>query len=76
MFEAKLNLEIKKISDDGVEVLTNFFNTDVNWHNLSYDGVVALESVLVEALNKMNDLGVSQCEDEKVVEFIKNKNRK
>ena len=54
-FEVSLALEIKVKDEEGT---VPFFENTLNYHDMPYDGVVALESMLMDVLNQLNEAGV------------------
>jgi hypothetical protein len=55
-FELKLAMQVKEVKEDG-EV--DFFDSDINYHDLPYEGVVAIQAVFVDALSQLNNFGVA-----------------
>jgi hypothetical protein len=54
-FEVRLHLEVKEVKEGGTE---EFFENNLLYHDIGYDGVVAIESALLETLGQLNDWGV------------------
>jgi len=54
-FVLNLALDIKEVKDDGTD---EFFNNSLTYHNIGYDGVVAVEQVLTQAIGQLSDFGV------------------
>jgi hypothetical protein len=57
-FEVALTLEVKEIKDGEP---TGFFDNTLRYHDIGYDGVVAVEQVLMEALGELTDAGILQA---------------
>ena len=55
-FEVSLALNIKECKGD--EGMTPFFDNTLTYHDMTYDGVVALESMLMDVLTQLNEAGV------------------
>lgn len=54
-FEVSLALSIKEIKEEGP---VPFFDNTLQYHELPYDAVVAMESMLVDMLNQLSDFGI------------------
>jgi hypothetical protein len=54
-FEVSLALNIQEVKDEGA---TPFFDNTLTYHDMTYDGVVALESMLMGVLTQLNEAGV------------------
>lgn len=57
-FDVTLCLSIKEVKEDGP---VPFFDNTLNYHELTYDGVVAMESMLLDVLNQLGDAGVMKA---------------
>jgi hypothetical protein len=72
-YEVRIALNIDKVQSEGED--EQFFDTDVAYHSLPYEGVVAIQAALLGALEKMSDLGFRYAEgkgvDPQVVKNIK-----
>jgi len=59
-FEVRVSLEIREVVDgDQAE----FFDASVDYHDVGYDGVVAVEGVLVKMTGDLVGLGVAKADD-------------
>ena len=54
-FEVSLTLNIKESKDEG---FTPFFDNTLTYHDMTYDGVVALEGMLMDVLAQLNEAGI------------------
>lgn len=59
-FDVNFSLNVTEDKEDGSSA--PFFDSSINYHDLPYDGVVAVETILVDALTKLNDMGYVQAE--------------
>lgn len=57
-FEVSLALTVREVKDGEP---TPFFNNTLTYHDIGYDGVVAVEQVLMEALGQLSDAGIVQA---------------
>lgn len=57
-FEVSIALTVKEVKDG---VPTAFFDNTLAYHDIGYDGVVMVEQTMVEALNKLSDVGIGQA---------------
>ncbi len=58
-FEVSFKLDIREVKN-GIE--TPFFDSTIAYHDLGYDGVVAVESVLTDALGQLTAAGFVQAQ--------------
>lgn len=63
-FELTLEMRVTETKESGEQ---QFFDSDVNYHDLPYDGVVAVQRVFIEALEKLNDLGIAAAGESEVL---------
>lgn len=54
-FEVALTLDVREIEDGETKP---FFDNTLKYHDIGYEGVVAVEQVLMEALNQLTDAGI------------------
>lgn len=59
-FDVTLNLTVTQDQEDGSS--TPFFDNTLTYHDLPYEGMIAVEAVLVEALGKLNEFGFLEAE--------------
>lgn len=59
-FDVNFSLTITEDQEDGSS--KPFFDNTLVYHDLPYDGMVAVEGVLIEALGKLNELGFLEAE--------------
>jgi len=59
-FDVRISLNVTQDQEDGSS--TPFFDNDLVYHDLPYDGVVAVETILANALGKLIDMGYTQAE--------------
>jgi hypothetical protein len=59
-FQVRISLDVKEIKDG---VPTDFCDNCLTYHDIGQDGVVAIESSLIEMLGQMNDWGVMRAMD-------------
>jgi hypothetical protein len=58
-FEVQIALLVKELKDGQP---TDFFDNTLTYHDIGYDGVVMVEQTMVEALNKLSDVGIIQAQ--------------
>lgn len=58
-FEVSIPLVVEEVKD-GQRV--PFFETELKYHDLPYDGVVAIQAALVELLQRLNGFGLATAE--------------
>jgi hypothetical protein len=58
-YEVKIDFSVTRVSEDGKK--SDFFDSEVKYTNLPYEGVVALETLMLEVLNKSNSWGVDRA---------------
>jgi hypothetical protein len=58
-FELKIRLEV--CEDKGGGNMEPFFDNDLTYHGIGYDGIVAIESGLIDMLTQMNEWGLMQA---------------
>jgi len=54
-FELRIRLEVAEQKPEGLEP---FFDNDLTYHGIGYDGIVAIESGMIDLLSQMNEWGV------------------
>lgn len=60
-FEVSFNFAIgKKDDQDGINP---FFNSNFNYNDLPYEGVVAIEQLVIEMVSKLGQWGVDRAID-------------
>lgn len=58
-FEVSIPFSVKEMVD-GEEKL--FFDCTLDYHNLGYDGIVAIQGAMIQLLETLHDYGMSKVE--------------
>ena len=67
-FEVRISLDIQEVTPNG---LKPFSDSALNYHDLPYDGVLAVEQVLQDAQQKLINAGYAQAEAKGLGEKLK-----
>lgn len=58
-FEISIPFSIEEIKDGQP---TPFFDCNLTYHDIAYDGVVAIQSAMIELLERLNEYGFATAE--------------
>lgn len=58
-FEVKIVLSVNEVNESGKA--SDFFNSEIKYGSLPYEGVVAIEQLMIEMVTKLGDWGVDMA---------------
>ena len=59
-FNLGISLDIKEVKDGGKE--TDFMESTLNYSDLPMEGMLMIEGMLIELMQKLNEIGIVQAD--------------